>query len=166
MPRRSLRRLLLTVFVILVVELLPLRWIPSGWLGLVSGVFGSIFLLFPPLRLELFKAARGAISKPQPKAGPERSPRLEEWRRNLDEYFKGKIDNVDELDAIWLLIGGILLMFYFIYQIPGKLELANMENMVQTELEQFKEREVSPLQDRIRDVEDQLQEVGKISKRY
>ena len=57
-------------------------------------------------------------------------------------------------------------MFYFIYQIPGKLELANMENMVQTELEQFKEREVSPLQDRIRDVEDQLQEVGKISKRY
>ena len=134
------------------VELLPLLWIPLesvGWIGLASGVLGSIALLLPPLRLEFLKASRSTLGAMNP-----RSRILKQYKDSFHEYFTDKIEEVDELDAFWLFIGGILLMFYFLYQIPGKLELANMKSDFQGELNQFKAREIEPLRDRLQELED------------
>jgi hypothetical protein len=152
LPTRSLRRLLVTVFFIFVIEGVPFFLIPSkwlGWLGLASGIVGSIVLLFPPLRLEFMKGAKSAIKQSNPQ-----SQVLKDLGARLDVYFTRKIEEVDPLDMFWLIIGGFLLMFYFLYQIPGKLELANLERTIQAKIDQFKTREISPLQDRLRDLED------------
>ncbi len=123
-------------------------WVSPGWLGLASGILGSIALLLPPLLLEYFKSNRSTLREIRTK-----SPDLERYRATLEDYLTRQIEEADEGDAFWLFVGGLLLMFYFVYQVPGKLELARMNSEIESKLNAFKLHEIEPLRDRLQELE-------------
>jgi hypothetical protein len=124
----SLKRLLVAVFFIIVVEILSLGCIPPGWASLISGAVGSIILIVPPLRLEIWKAQRTRF-RARSQRTTAQSEDILALDRQLEQKYTAKIDEHDESDALFLVAGGVLLGFYFIFQIPYKLELVDKDTL-------------------------------------
>ena len=125
MAKTTLRRLFIAVSFIFIVELLTLFWIAPGWVSLGSGFLGSLILIIPAARLEFWKASRTRLGSLA--AGP--SSELQEFKRELDIYFDERIEKWHSWDSSLMIIGGVLLAFYFILQIPYKYDLVSKQDL-------------------------------------
>jgi hypothetical protein len=123
-----LTRLFVAVFFLIAVEFLCLIWAPPGWIALTSGAIGSIFLIIPPFRLEIWKAMR---TRYRGRVAPTRSPDLQLLDDEVDERYTRKIEDHEDFDAIFLATGGVLLAFYFLFQVPYKLELVDHHELME-----------------------------------
>jgi len=112
-----LGRLLLAVSFIAATEILISRWIAPGWLSLASGFVGSIVLIIPAARLEFWKVSRIRLT------ASCATPELRRFKTELDTYFVHRIAAWHTWDSLLMVIGGSLLSFYFLLQIPYKAEL-------------------------------------------
>jgi len=130
------RRLVLSILVVAGLELALLVWIPPGWIALASGGLGSIVLIIPPLRLEYLKAGRSGARDLRPA-----SDDLQALAKEIENYLSNRIDEWHEWDAFCLVIGGVLLAFYFGFQGIAKTELVD-QKLLQEQLAKFKTENV------------------------
>jgi hypothetical protein len=108
---------------------------------------------YPSMRLELWKATRSHL-QPIPRAP---SPDWEKFKTELTSYFTRQIDEWHALDSGLMLIGGVLLGFYFVFQGVAKLDLATKTDVASGVLELRTER----LGTQIEDLRRQMEELGK-----
>jgi len=96
------------------------------------------------MRIELAKGARTRVRRlPQ-----SISPEFAEGRKESYELLTKEIEEENQWDAYLLVLGGIFLAFYFILQIPYKLELVDKEYLTH-ELTKFQIDTIDPLRDRL-----------------
>ena len=125
-----LKRLLVAVFFIILIEFMSLLWVPPGWVALISGAIGSLILIFPPMRLEIWKAIRSRFRE-QRMIDRVLSADLRELDQQIDQRYTKKIEEHDEFDPFFLITGGVFLAFYFLFQIPYKMEVVNRDELLQ-----------------------------------
>ena len=141
---RRLIKITALLFVLTAEIAVPVFWLPPGWVALASGFVGSVLLIIPPMRIELAKGARTRVRRlPQ-----SISPEFAEGRKESYELLTKEIEEENQWDAYLLVLGGIFLAFYFILQIPYKLELVDKEYLTH-ELTKFQIDTIDPLRDRL-----------------
>jgi hypothetical protein len=144
MPRTNLGRLLIAVLFILALESSLCAVIPVQWVALGSGFLGSIALIIPPLRVEYWKASRTSVQQLAPTSFD-----LQRSQDHLYNRFTRRIDQWEFLDTSLMIIGGVLLAWHFILQIPYERELIHRDELFQ-EFQKFKTEQIDPLNDQLR----------------
>lgn len=110
---KILRRLFVAVSFIALSDFCLLRWVISiGWLALVSGFLGSMLLIVPPLRIEYWKANRAKVDNIHPNPAGD----IPEAQSRVKSLLSRKIEEWDEWDTLFMMLGGILLASHFLFQ--------------------------------------------------
>lgn len=140
---RILRRLFVAVSFILLVEFALLWWGASaGWIALISGFLGSMLLIVPPLRIEYWKANRSTVDEVHPNPAGDVPVVQAKVRQRLTE----KIEEWDEWDTFFMMLGGALLALHFVFQgiwehnIIDRAEVVKALQNMQEQLNQFKQK--------------------------